>query len=117
LLRVSVDIDGRIAQGKYDEAMPLSEQSLKTSEMARGTTVHLDVAASLQNLATLKQSQVCIVESFLLNQHRAQGKYDEAMPLYERSLETLKKDLGPDHPDVATSLSGLALLLKTQVGC
>ncbi len=42
-----------------------------------------------------------------------QGNYGEAEPLYRRSLAILEKALGPEHPDVATSLNNLALLYKT----
>lgn len=45
----------------------------------------------------------------------AQGNYADAGPLYTRSLGIREKVLGPDHPDVAFSLSGLAALLDTQV--
>eukprot|EP00752_Nemacystus_decipiens_P018035 g16168.t1 len=44
----------------------------------------------------------------------AQGYYEDAKPLYERSLAIREKVLGPDHPDVASSLNSLAVLLKTQ---
>jgi Tfp pilus assembly protein PilF len=37
-----------------------------------------------------------------------QGKYAEAEPLYKRALAIKEKTLGPDHPDVATSLHNLA---------
>ena len=45
----------------------------------------------------------------------AQGKYAEAEPLYKRSLKIWEKALGPEHPDVATSLSNLAELYR-QIG-
>lgn len=45
----------------------------------------------------------------------AQGNYADAGPLYTRSLGIREKVLGPDHPDVAFSLSGLAALLDSQV--
>ena len=35
-------------------------------------------------------------------------KYDEALPLVERALAIREKELGPNHPDVATSLFVLA---------
>ena len=44
-----------------------------------------------------------------------QGKYDEAGPLYERSLAIREKALGPDHLDVATALNNRAGLLRVQV--
>jgi tetratricopeptide (TPR) repeat protein len=34
--------------------------------------------------------------------------------LYKRSLAFLEKELGPDHPNVATALNNLALLYKNQ---
>ena len=47
--------------------------------------------------------------------YETQGKYGEDEPLYKRSLAISEKALGPDHPDVATSLENYALLLrKTQ---
>jgi tetratricopeptide (TPR) repeat protein len=61
---------------------------------------------------------------------RVQGKYDEAEPLCRQSLAIRRKVcaihltassrdhsckvLGEEHPDVATSLNNLAVLLKTQ---
>ena len=41
-----------------------------------------------------------------------QGNYAAAEPLYRRALAIREKALGPDHPDVATSLNNLALLLQ-----
>ena len=51
------------------------------------------------------------------NSFTAQGKLDEALPLYKRSRIILEKVLGPDHPNVAASLNNEALLLKQMVGC
>ncbi len=53
--------------------------------------------ASLNNLAQL---------------YHAQGKDAEAEPLYQRSLEIREKALGPELPDVATSLEIYAALLR-----
>jgi len=44
-----------------------------------------------------------------------QGKYDEAEPLYREALAIDKKIYGDEHPEVATDLNNLALLLKSQV--
>ncbi|MEE8511990.1 MAG: tetratricopeptide repeat protein [Acidiferrobacterales bacterium] len=44
----------------------------------------------------------------------AHGRYGEAEPLYKRSLAIREKALGPDHPDVATSLNNLARLYSAQ---
>ena len=42
----------------------------------------------------------------------AQGKYAEAEPLYQRALKIDEKALGPEHPNVATIASGLAVTLR-----
>ena len=44
----------------------------------------------------------------------ARGQYPQAEPLNQRSLAIREKALGPDHPDVATSLNNLALLYVNQ---
>jgi tetratricopeptide (TPR) repeat protein len=46
--------------------------------------------------------------------YKSQGKYNEAEPLYLRSLSIYEKQLGEDHPHVATSLNNLALLYRNQ---
>ena len=42
------------------------------------------------------------------------GRYQEAIPLSQRALSIREKDLGPDHPDVAQSLSNLATLFQAK---
>ena len=44
--------------------------------------------------------------------HHAQGEYGRALPLYERSLKIKEKALGPEHPNVATSLNNFVSLLE-----
>jgi CHAT domain-containing protein len=41
-----------------------------------------------------------------------QGKYQEAIPLMERSLQIRETQLGANHPDTATSLNNLAALYQ-----
>lgn len=42
-----------------------------------------------------------------------QGKYREALPLYERSLAIREKALAPQHPDTALSLNNLASVYQS----
>ena len=49
------------------------------------------------------------------NSSTAQGKLEEAAPLYKRAVAVWEKALGPDHPQVATGLNNQALLLKKMV--
>jgi tetratricopeptide (TPR) repeat protein len=56
--------------------------------------------------------------AFSLNQlailYNSQGKYNEAEPLYLRSLSIREKQLGENHPDFAQSLNNLAELYNSQ---
>jgi hypothetical protein len=45
-----------------------------------------------------------------------QGRYDDADPLLNRSQPIREKALGPNHPDVALSLSNLGALYVNQQG-
>jgi hypothetical protein len=84
--------------GKYADAVARGEHALVQREAAYGST-HLDVADSLNNLATF---------------YRAQGLYGRAEPLSERALAIREAALGKSHPDVATALTNLALLHLAQ---
>ena len=44
--------------------------------------------------------------------YSSEGRYREAEPLYQRSLAILERVLGPEHPNVATSLNNYAQLLR-----
>ena len=46
--------------------------------------------------------------------YTSQGQYANAEPLYKRSIVIKERVLGPDHPDVAVSLNGLAELYRMQ---
>ena len=41
-----------------------------------------------------------------------QGRYTEAIPIFEEALAIDEKALGPDHPDVAKSLNNLAMVYQ-----
>ena len=58
---------------------------------------HPQVAIDLNNLAVL---------------YKIQGLFEEAEPLYKRSLAISEKALGPEHPNVAQSLENYAALLR-----
>lgn len=60
---------------------------------------HPDTASCLNNIAILYVSQ---------------SRYDEAEPLFRRSLEIREKQLGSYHPDTGTSLGNLAALFQSQ---
>jgi|SRR5271166_762227 len=45
-----------------------------------------------------------------IGEFRKAGKYSEAIPLAQRILSLRERELGADHPSVATALSDLAML-------
>ena len=64
------DFESLYRQGRYDRALVVAKKRLQVAEQALGPD-HPDVAASLNNLAELYDSQ-CL--------------YQQAEPLYKRSL-------------------------------
>ena len=50
----------------------------------------------------------------LASMYIPQGRFGEAEPLVKRSIAILEKALGPEHPDVASSLNTLASVYKSQ---
>jgi tetratricopeptide (TPR) repeat protein len=54
-----------------------------------------------------------ILNQEVLELYRA-GKYDRGVLVAQKALEVAEQNVGPDHPDVATSLNNLALLYDTQ---
>ena len=97
------------------------KQSLTLRKAALGDD-HPGVAQSLNNLAECLRALVviCILHYFpccFLNFIKmfAQGKYEEALPMYKEALVIDKKALGDDHPDVAIDLNNLAVCLQQMV--
>ncbi|MFA4902508.1 MAG: tetratricopeptide repeat protein [Desulfobaccales bacterium] len=84
--------------GRYQEALPLAQRSLKIWEKALGPE-HPDTATCLNNLAMLFDDM---------------GAYEQALPLYQRALKIREKTLGPEHPGTAVSLNNLAVLHEEQ---
>ena len=97
------DLFVRVA-GNIEQSTTLAEFNLiephlkKMVDWCEGNEDH-QFAFSLNQLATL---------------YRSQGKYNEAEPLYLRSLSIYEKQLGENHPNIATSLNNLAGLYKNQ---
>ena len=76
------------------------------------------VVAFLCTLPSVAHAQGAGIEWDVLNGEVMElyrtGKYDRAIVLARKALEVAEQNVGPDHPDVATSLNNLALLYKTQ---
>ncbi|XP_053692564.1 kinesin light chain-like [Sabethes cyaneus] len=129
-----------VAQGWYDVAAMLCEQTLEELEKTNGRD-HSDVASVLTVMALIYRSQnkheeaanllndaVMIREKTVGENHPTmvaavnnlavlygeQGKYEIAEPLFERALKIQENTLGKAHPYIAKLHNNLALLCKKQ---
>jgi CHAT domain-containing protein len=82
-------------QGKYQQAIPVQQQVVKTHRAILGE--HRAYAESLNLLAVL---------------YGQMGDYAKALPLSEQSRDLFKQLLTENHPDYATSLNNLAMLYR-----
>ncbi len=80
-------------QGNYEETIPLAESVLEMAEEYFGP-VHINVAASLNNLAML---------------YRNTGRYKDADSMFIRSIRIKEELLGKDHYEVAKLCSNLGV--------
>lgn len=84
--------------GRYDEAVPLTEQALSIVEKALGPN----------------DSQVAVILTFLALLHDSRGDYGRAESLLRRALNIDEKVLGSNHPEVARFLINLAWLYEAK---
>ncbi|CAN0212696.1 unnamed protein product [Ectocarpus sp. 6 AP-2014] len=101
--------DLQLAAGQYDLAEISHRQALMAAKRtAREFEDHdsKESRRALQGENTARGRLAHVLEK--------QGKYEEAEPLYVRSLAINEKALGRDHPAVATILNNLAGLLHSQ---
>src|SRR5260370_27477349 len=87
-------INQLIAQGKYQEAIPIAERAVEMSKRTGGPE-RPETADALNELAFL---------------FKKIGDYAEAEPLLQEALRIRQKALGPEHSDTARSLNNLAAL-------
>ena len=73
----------------------------------------LGYAAPLEVPPRLSQNELEALDQQIVELYE-QGRYQEAIPLAERRVEILEAQLGPEHPDVASSLNNLAALYDLQ---
>jgi CHAT domain-containing protein/Flp pilus assembly protein TadD len=73
--------------------------------------VTLTMDAFVMAPAFPQQSEMAALNARVIALHQA-GKFAEAMPLAQRALAIAEKALGPNHPDVATSLDNLVELYR-----
>jgi tetratricopeptide (TPR) repeat protein len=96
------------AQGKLEEAVPFAEKALSMGKGIFGAK-DPNVAILLDNLAVLYHAQGKYFSAELLYK-RALDVIEAAEFNYQRALAVREKALGPNHQEVANSLSKLAQL-------
>ena len=94
--------------------MKASDPFYKGAQWAFLTLLYQDVGGVIEEALGPDHPDVATMLNNLAELNRAQGRYAEAEPLYNRSLEIREKALGPDHPSVATALNNLAALYQSQ---
>jgi tetratricopeptide (TPR) repeat protein len=82
-------------RGRLGDAEEGVRRSIALKEKAAATGASADLSIGWLNLAEI---------------YRLEGNHDAAEPLYRKSLEAARKELGPDHPELAVHLSQLAVL-------
>ncbi|KAJ8598953.1 hypothetical protein CTAYLR_009932 [Chrysophaeum taylorii] len=101
-----------INQGKLEEAGPLFRRAIEIGKVTLGKN-HPVLAAWLNNLGLLLYNQVDDLGS-KWQRDSTQDKLEEAEPLFRRAIEIGKVARGENHPDLATWLNNLAVLLHKQ---
>ena len=100
------------ALGWIEAAFPDEPDKVRSWPEANQLAPHARVVSSEAD-GTLTARPGLLLNS-LAELYRAQGRYSDAQLFYERSLAVREKILGPDHPDIATSLSDLGGLYNAQ---
>ena len=124
--------------GKYSDALPLAQQVLTIKERLLGPD-HTDVGQSLLDLATLFEGMgryseavplqeralkifekasddlaVAAIANDLAGSYKRLNRLEDAEALDNRAIEILRRELGPNHPEIAMSLNNLAEVYREQ---
>lgn len=86
----------------FDATGPLDTTIFRSQKIMQSDGIETAPAVSQKETATLL--------NMLGELYRSQGRYNEAEPLFKRSLAMRERELGPDHTKVAESLNNLAVL-------
>ena len=92
------------AAGSYRLSVETKQQDARVG----GYAIRLaELRAATEDDRSLQEARKLYAESLRL---RGAGKFVEALPPGERALEIRRKVLGPEHPDVASSLNTLGVI-------
>jgi tetratricopeptide (TPR) repeat protein len=92
----------KMQRGELEPALPLAEEALKVTLAAEGEE-SIDTALEYANVAEI---------------HRVAGRRERALPLFRKAREIYEKQLGAEHPRVASMLSqeGIILMDDNKLG-
>jgi tetratricopeptide (TPR) repeat protein len=71
-----------------------------------------DMMLDSQPLPQTDQKALALFWRDSADNHRVEGRYDQAEPLYRRALSLAEQVYGPDHLEVSAILNNLAVLYK-----
>ena len=91
--KLNQELEGLNSRREFEAALPVGERLLTQIEKSQDKEQHLPIAIYLENTAIAFE---------------AKENLEKAEPLYLRALAIFEKVLGPDHPDLTTSLYNLA---------
>jgi len=117
-------VEGLLDAGKLSEALPLAREVESILVKAQGRenwhavtaawrvrTLTAVLARSPEEQAEYRSALSAAREGKVLS---GQSKHAEAQPLYEKSLDLVKKLLGEEYPDTISGYSNAGLNLKAQ---
>ncbi|WP_417913250.1 tetratricopeptide repeat protein [Candidatus Electronema sp. TJ] len=117
-------LDYNKALRNYAAAVALAPDNpdylLAAGQMARTMGDYQRAEEWLEHLLAIREQEgkedeaLALALNDLAVVYYSQGRYEEAEPLYKRSLEIWEKALGKEHPHVAATLNNLAELYRTQ---
>ncbi|MGH9362553.1 MAG: tetratricopeptide repeat protein, partial [Thermoanaerobaculia bacterium] len=121
LLMRALEIHRRLL-GERHPRIVMSLQRLATlvsskGERERAEGLFLEALAMARQIGPEDSLDVALVQEKLADHYIAVAAFDKAEPLLREIAKTVERQLGPDHPDLASALYNQARLLKDLVRC
>lgn len=101
---------GPVSAANWEELLTLARSFTEAQQHDSAIAVAKQALREVENTGGVDPTSVAIAASTLGICHYYNGEYAEAEPLYIRALAIFEKALGPEHPDVVSSVYNLAEL-------
>ena len=92
---------------------PIAKAAFQAAELAESAIRYPEALKHYRKAAVLDDQNPLYLNNLAI-MYELMGRYADAEPLFVESLAILKKQLGDEHPNVATSLNNLAGLYRSQ---